>query len=149
MSDDPVTTTTAPDGVRPGHRLGGTRAPDRADRGHLDYLQRRRRSNGRGRDKADQLVAALENAGATAPSQDQIVRVLGDDGGAICEDPGSSLRRAILHGQLTNGATGPGMRPVIADNRVVRGQLLVIEIYCPRSSTTSATRSMTWTSTTW
>ena len=30
-----------------------------------------------------------------------------------------------------NGAAGPGMRPVIADNRVVKGELLVIQIYCP------------------
>ena len=82
-------------------------------------------------EKADQLIAALEDAGATAPSQDQIVRVLGDDGGATCEDPNDALSRAILLTQLTNGATGPGTRPVIADSRVFQGQLLIIEIYCP------------------
>jgi hypothetical protein len=82
-------------------------------------------------DKADQLIAAIEEAGGQPPSQEQVVRVLGDDGGAVCDDPASGLRRAILHGQLTNGAAGPGARPVIADNRAVRGQLLVVEIYCP------------------
>jgi Tfp pilus assembly protein FimT len=82
-------------------------------------------------DKADQLIAAIEDAGATAPSKDQIVRVLGDDGGATCADPNASLTRAILLSQLANGAGGPGARPVIADSRVVKGQLLIIQIYCP------------------
>jgi Tfp pilus assembly protein FimT len=81
--------------------------------------------------KADQLIAAINQAGLPAPTQDQVVRVLGDDGGAVCADPNSALNKAILYGQLTNGAAGPGIRPVIADNRVVRGELLVIGIYCP------------------
>lgn len=82
-------------------------------------------------EKADQLIAALEEAGARTPDKDQIVRVLGDDGGATCADPNDSLSRAILLSQLANGAAGPGARPVIADSRVVQGQLLIIEIYCP------------------
>ena len=89
------------------------------------------RSTAQAQDKADQFSAALEDAGFTAPSQDQIVRVLGDDGGALCEDPGAALRKAILFGQLVNGAAGPGQRPVVADNRVVQGQLIAIEVYCP------------------
>ncbi|WP_370619728.1 hypothetical protein [Mumia sp. Pv 4-285] len=82
-------------------------------------------------EKADQLIAAIEDAGATAPSQDQVVRVLGDDGGATCENPNDALSRAALLAQLANGASGPGARPVIADSRVFKGQLLIIEIYCP------------------
>jgi len=82
-------------------------------------------------EKADQLIAAIEGAGGQPPSQQQIVRVLGDDGGAVCDDPASALRRAIFYGQLSNGAAGPGMRPIIADNRAVQGQLLVVDIYCP------------------
>jgi Tfp pilus assembly protein FimT len=89
------------------------------------------RSTAQAQDKADELIAALEDAGATAPSQDQVVRVLGEDGGAICEDPTDALRRATLYGMLTNGAAGPGIRPVIADERTVRFQRLVVEIYCP------------------
>jgi Tfp pilus assembly protein FimT len=81
--------------------------------------------------KANQLITALTAAGARAPSQEQVVRLLGDDGGAVCDDPSGSLRKGILLGQLMNGAAGPGMRPVIADKRVVRGQLLVLQIYCP------------------
>jgi Tfp pilus assembly protein FimT len=82
--------------------------------------------------KADEFVAALQDAGAIRlPSQDQVVRVLGDDGGAVCENPDEELSRAILFSMLTNGAAGPGARPVIADSRVVQGELLVIETYCP------------------
>ena len=88
-------------------------------------------STAKAKDKADQLTAALQEAGARTPSQDQIVRVLGDDGGAICDDPGAALRRATLYGLLTNGAAGPGQRPVVADRRVVEFQLLVVKTYCP------------------
>ena len=59
------------------------------------------------------------------------MRVLGDDGGATCADPNDALTRAILLSQLANGAAGPGARPVIADSRVVQGQLLIIQVYCP------------------
>lgn len=82
-------------------------------------------------EKADQLIAAIEEAGGTAPTRDQIVRVLGDDGGATCANPNDALSRAILLSQLANGATGPGARPVISDSRVMQGQLLIIEVYCP------------------
>ncbi|KRE99089.1 hypothetical protein ASG88_15255 [Nocardioides sp. Soil777] len=89
------------------------------------------RETAEAQDKADELIAAIEDAGATAPSKDQIVRVLGDDGGATCEDPNEALSRAALLAQLANGASGPGSRPVISDSRVFQGQLLIIEVYCP------------------
>jgi len=83
-------------------------------------------------DKANQFIAALQKAGVrVVPSQEQIVRVLGDDGGAICKDPASALRKALLFSQLTNGAGGPGIRPVVVDSRIFKGELLVIQIYCP------------------
>ncbi len=81
--------------------------------------------------KADQLIAALEAEGARTPTRDQIVHVLGDDGGATCSNPNDALSRGILLSMLSNGAAGPGLRPVIADSRVVQGQLLIIKIYCP------------------
>jgi Tfp pilus assembly protein FimT len=81
--------------------------------------------------KANQFVAAVTAAGGRAPSQEQVVRLFGDDGGAVCDDPTGSLRKATLFSQLMNGAAGPGMRPVIADNRAVKGQLLAMKIYCP------------------
>ncbi|MFI2294507.1 hypothetical protein [Isoptericola sp. NPDC019571] len=81
--------------------------------------------------KADQLIAALDAAGARTPSQDQVMRVLADDGGAVCANPNDALSRAAYLAQLTNGAGGPGARPVIADSRAVRGQVLIMGIYCP------------------
>jgi hypothetical protein len=81
--------------------------------------------------KADQLIATLEQAGMPAPSKDQLVQVLGDDGGTVCADPDLALRKSIMYGLATNGAAGPGLRPVIGDNRLVQVGLAVIEIYCP------------------
>jgi len=90
------------------------------------------KSDQQAQDKANQLIAALQKAGVrVVPSQEQIVRVLGNDGGATCKDPSSALRKSILFDQLTNGAGGPGRRPVIVDNRLFLGQLAVIQIYCP------------------
>ena len=93
---------------------------------------RKAESSQEAQDKANQLIAALQKAGVRAvPSQEQIVARLGDDGGAICANPSSALRQALLFDQLTNGASGPGRRPVIADSRIFKGELLVIQIYCP------------------
>ncbi|GAA4409762.1 hypothetical protein GCM10023168_28790 [Fodinibacter luteus] len=82
-------------------------------------------------DKAAQLITEIESAGARAPSSEVIVRLLGDDGGAVCADPNGSLSRAVLLSQLSTGAGGPGSRPIIADSRVVQGQLRIIKVYCP------------------
>ncbi|KRF37354.1 pilus assembly FimT family protein [Nocardioides sp. Soil805] len=89
------------------------------------------RETKRAQEKADELIAALQAAGARTPDSDQIVRVLGEDGGATCDNPNDALSRATLLATLANGATGPGARPVIADSRVVQGQLLIMQVYCP------------------
>lgn len=81
--------------------------------------------------KAAQLITAIEATGAQAPSSDVIVRLLGDDGGAVCANPNEALSRAVLLAQLSTGTGGIGSRPIIADNRVVQGQLRIIEVYCP------------------
>jgi hypothetical protein len=94
----------------------------------FDYARDTRQAS----DKADEFIAALEDAGLRAPSKDQITRVLGDDGGALCDDPDGALRTAITNAQLANGATGPGMRPTLADaQRLLQGQLIAIQVYCP------------------
>jgi hypothetical protein len=82
--------------------------------------------------KADQLIATLEQAGLPTPSKDQVVRVLGDDGGTVCADPNLALKKAIMYGLATNGAAGPGLRPVIGDNRLVQAGLAVVKTYCPQ-----------------
>jgi len=81
--------------------------------------------------KADELTAALTEAGLAVPSRDQIVRTLGTDGGVVCADPSGALGRAALNISLSNGAGGPGQRPVIADENVVQGLATVIGVYCP------------------
>ena len=89
------------------------------------------RGEQRAAELADELVQQLEEAGATTPQPEVIARVLGDDGGAVCANPNQALSRATLFGMLTTGSGNPGGRPIIADNRVLRGQLAIIEVYCP------------------
>ena len=82
--------------------------------------------------KATQLTQAFQQAGLRVPAdQDIITRSLGTDGGAVCDNPASALGRALLFDQLTNGADFVGRRPVIADTNVLKGELLILNTYCP------------------
>ncbi|GAA4378576.1 hypothetical protein [Agromyces bauzanensis] len=90
------------------------------------------RQTAQAEEKAQELIQALEDAGAeTTPSVEMISRVLGDDGDIVCADPNGALNRAALLSLLSNGAGGPGIRPVIAESRSVQGVLLIVEVYCP------------------
>ena len=85
-------------------------------------------------DKAQELTQKFEAAGLRTPEdQDIFVRSLGTDGGAVCDNPGNALGRALLFDNLTNGASFVGRRPVIADSRVVQGELLILDTYCPET----------------
>ena len=82
--------------------------------------------------KAQQLTQSLRRAGLPVPvNQDIIVRSLGTDGGNVCANPASALGRAILFDQLVNGADFVGRRPIVADSRIIRGQALIMQVYCP------------------
>lgn len=81
--------------------------------------------------KADQFIASLGATGARTPDRDQVVRVLGSDGGAVCTNPNKPLSRAILLAQLTNGTGGPGQRPVVVDSKALQGEILIMKTYCP------------------
>jgi hypothetical protein len=84
------------------------------------------------RAKAEQLTQKFEQAGLPVPQdQDIIVRSLGNDGGNVCDNPASSLGRAVLFDQLTNGAAFVGRRPVIVDRDLIRGEALILQTYCP------------------
>ena len=86
----------------------------------------------RARQKAQQLTQRLEAAGLRAPEdQDILVRALGTDGGAVCDNPGKSLGKAVLFDQLVNGGSFVGRRPVIVDRRILQGQALILQTYCP------------------
>ena len=63
--------------------------------------------------------------------QDILVRSLGSDGGAVCDNPANALGRATLLDQMTNGADFVGRRPVIVDPRILVGEALILQIYCP------------------
>jgi hypothetical protein len=86
--------------------------------------------------KAQQLSEKLTAAGFEAPDQGQIARTLGSDGGVVCNDPNSALKRALWLGSLSNGAGGPGQRPVIADQRILDAGALVVQVYCPNQLAT-------------
>jgi hypothetical protein len=83
-------------------------------------------------DKAGRLRSAFSAAGLPVPDRNEIVRVLGEDGGPMCTDPTNYLHKAILQYSMSNGAAGPGIRPVISDKQVVQGEVLAITIYCPQ-----------------
>ena len=85
-------------------------------------------------DKANQLMAELKQAGMLVPQPQQIYDVLGHDGGAVCATPADALGKGILYGELTNGAAGPGQRPVIADNNGFQAVALIIKVYCPEKA---------------
>lgn len=82
-------------------------------------------------EKAKQLSAKLTAAGYPVPTQDQIVRTLGEDGGAVCADPAGALNQAQWTYGMSNGADGPGQRPVLSDRDVVRAEAIVLSVYCP------------------
>ncbi|GJF30940.1 hypothetical protein KNE206_36400 [Kitasatospora sp. NE20-6] len=82
--------------------------------------------------KAAQLSDDLVAAGYPAvPDQGQIARLLGTDGGAVCENPAGALKNALWKVNLSNGATGPGQRPIVADARAVEAEAIVLNVYCP------------------
>ena len=71
-------------------------------------------------------------AGLTVPIDETSSSVsLGSDGGAVCDNPASALGKATLLDQITNGADFVGRRPVIIDRRVLQGEALILEVYCP------------------
>ncbi|MFC8448602.1 hypothetical protein [Kitasatospora sp. NPDC057223] len=81
--------------------------------------------------KANQLNEALVAKGFAARNPNNIANTLGTDGGVVCEDPNSDLRRGLWLVQIANGAGGPGMRPVIADRLILEAGAEVVKVYCP------------------
>ncbi|WP_067531219.1 hypothetical protein [Nocardia crassostreae] len=81
--------------------------------------------------KAEVLHSRLTEAGIAAPEPRAIADSLGVDGGLVCQDPDSPLIKARYQAAISNGASGPGNRPVIADSVVFTATALAIETYCP------------------
>ena len=83
---------------------------------------------------AAELSQKLDAAGLPVPDPDILIRSFGTDGGAVCDNPANALGRALLFDNLTNGASFVGRRPIIADSRVVQGELLILDTSCPEQS---------------
>jgi hypothetical protein len=81
--------------------------------------------------KAQSLSQKLQAAGLTVPDEEVIIRSLGTDGGAVCANPANALGKATLFSLLTNGAAFVGQRPVIVDRRILQGEALILQTYCP------------------
>ncbi|QLY31571.1 hypothetical protein [Nocardia huaxiensis] len=81
--------------------------------------------------KAQILHTRLIDAGLAAPDAETIRDSLGSDGGLVCQDPSSPLIKARYQAAISNGASGPGNRPVIADTDMLQATALAIETYCP------------------
>lgn len=81
--------------------------------------------------KAQVLQSRLVAAGFDSPEPRVIADSLGEDGGLVCSDPSSPLIKARYNEAISNGASGPGSRPVIADTDVFTATALAIETYCP------------------
>ncbi len=88
------------------------------------------RQNSEADEKAQQLIAAYEEAGFPSPDQDQIARVLGDDGGQVCETADSELVQGYWKLRLMEGGEYY-LRPVPLDGRIRQGLSLVVDVYCP------------------
>ena len=82
--------------------------------------------------KAQELTQKFRAAGLPVPAdQEMIIRQLGDDGGYVCHEPGSALGRGLLYSQIANGASFVGQRPVIGPPQILKGELLILQTYCP------------------
>jgi hypothetical protein len=81
--------------------------------------------------KAGQVIQQFEAQGLTPPDQDLLVNLLGTDGGNVCTDPASALNEAMHRISLANGAAQVGVRPVTVDSKVVQGELIILDVYCP------------------
>jgi hypothetical protein len=90
------------------------------------------RADQQGRAKAEELQARFAAAGLPLPLDvADIARMFRGDGGAVCANPDSALRRAQWQQDMSNGAAGPGQRPIIADRDIARADMLIIDTYCP------------------
>jgi hypothetical protein len=80
--------------------------------------------------KAQELIAAYEEAGLPTPDQDQVARVLGDDGGQVCETADSELVQGYWKLRLMIGGEFY-VRAAPLDGRIRDGLSLVVDVYCP------------------
>jgi hypothetical protein len=83
------------------------------------------------KDLAAKAITALNSAGYQTPTQRQLALTLGEDGGIVCANPTGALSQGLARLDMSNGAGGPGQRPVNVSRRVVAGERILIQVYCP------------------
>lgn len=83
------------------------------------------------RAKAEQLHDNLRAAGLPAPDPAVIANALGDDARDVCQNPDSPLIRARYQAAISNGAAGPGQRPVIGSTASAQAVAQTLAVYCP------------------
>ena len=88
------------------------------------------RQNAEADAKAQELIAAYEEAGLRAPDQDEIARTLGDDGGSVCETADSELVQGYWKLRLMTGGEFY-VRAVRLDRKIRQGLSLIVDTYCP------------------
>jgi hypothetical protein len=82
-------------------------------------------------DKATQLEAKWRVLGLAVPEQDVLVRLYGTDGGVLCTITPDRVTKALYLIQMSNGAAGPGQRPVIVPEKAIAAGRAMLEVYCP------------------
>jgi len=81
--------------------------------------------------KAQQLITAFDKAGLRTPSSaEEVAKVLGTDGGAVCNSVEDGVALGIAKLNLSVGGAFY-TRAVIADKRLATGLVLVVQTYCP------------------
>ncbi|MBV9415631.1 MAG: amino acid permease, partial [Solirubrobacterales bacterium] len=82
--------------------------------------------------KATQLEALFAAHHLPVPvDRHSLIAVLGSNGGSVCSSPAGALNVALKDQQFYNGAAGEGARPIRASARIVEGEELVLQVYCP------------------
>ena len=81
--------------------------------------------------KAEQFIVAMEGAGLPTPIHpENVARVFGNDGGAVCASVEDGVALGIAKLNLSVGGAFY-TRAVIADKRLAAGLLIVVQTYCP------------------
>jgi hypothetical protein len=88
------------------------------------------RQNAEADAKAQELIAAFEEAGLRSPDADQVARVLGDDGGQVCETADSELVQGYWKLRLLAGGEFY-VRATSLPGSIREGLSLVVDVYCP------------------
>ena len=73
---------------------------------------------------AHQLAVPVDNK--------TLIAVLGTNGGPVCATPAGALSKALKDQQFYNGAAGVGARPIRGSAKIVQGEELVLQVYCPQ-----------------